>query len=105
MSKRTMRKRLARAYDLSPKEARYMLRRCGYDYELTVYMLMLDRSGIKIEDTAKAFEKLGKVTVEVTAALCDTFERIGEAFSKAFLDTAESAVDAAKEVISEVLDI
>lgn len=102
MSKRTMRKRLARAYDLSPKEARYMLRRCGYNYELAVYMLMLDRAP---KDMTKAFEKLGKITVEVTAALCDTFERIGEAFSEAFLETAESAVDAAKEVIGEVLDI
>lgn len=101
MSKRTMRKRLARAYDLSPKEARYMLRRCGYDYELTVYMLMLDRSGIKIEDTAKAFEKLGKVAVETGEALYDALSRIGEVFLEAIGETANAVSD----IVEEVLDI
>ena len=99
MSRRTMRKRLAREYGISPKESRILLRKCGYYYDLAVYMLTLEKTNSNLDGVSYSFRKLGEVARETSETLYEALGRLGEVF----FETVTETVYALNETISEVL--
>ena len=98
MSKRNMRKKLAREYELSPRESRLLLRRCGYDYKLAINLITLyglfDPNGDKLKEITKAVENSLNM-------LYDAFGAIGEAMARACSDLCEAILELGGKLFNE----
>lgn len=100
MSKQNMRKKLAREYELSPRESRLLLRRCGYNYKLAIDLIELygynlfDPNGDKPKAFTKAVENFCNM-------FYDACEEVGEAMARALSDLYEAILELGGALFNE----
>lgn len=81
MTHNTMKKRLRRKFNISPREARLALRKCDYDYELAAGSVALRKCGLSIEELAKSLDAFTKTVIRIGNGLAAGISAFGEAFA------------------------
>ena len=92
MSHNTMRRKLCRTYNISPREARIVLRAHGYNYELAEASLInigLHACILNNMDLVKALNQFSETCIKVANAVCAGINAFGEAFRNTLAEEPE----------------
>lgn len=81
MTHNTMKKRLCRKFNISPREARLALRKYDYDYEVAAETVALLKCGLTIEELAKGIEAFTKTVIRIGNGIAAGISAFGEAFA------------------------
>ena len=82
MTHNTMKKRLSRKFNISPREARLALRKCNYDYEAAAASVGLLKCGLSIEELAKGIEAFTKAAIRIGNGIAAGISAFGKAFTE-----------------------
>ena len=82
MTHNTMKKRLRRKFNISPREARLALRKCNYDYETAAGSVELLKCGLSIEELAKGIEAFTKAAIRIGNGIAAGISAFGKAFTE-----------------------
>lgn len=82
MTHNTMKKRLRRKFNISPREARLALRKCDYDYEVAAESVALLKCGLSIEELAKGIEAFTNTVIRIGNSLGAGISAFYKAFTE-----------------------